>query len=345
MKRKLSVIAFTAALSTTLLLGGCGVSKSSQDSGKEMAMDQAATNSSSDMSAEAGTDSVRSDQAEMKELMAEDDAAAADMDAADGGSTASGLNGTIDTASKNQTQKLIFTYNYSVETKEFDSFYEKISKKTSQIGGYVESSETDGSASEGSRYAVLTLRIPADKMDQMLSLLDSDSNITYQSSSSENVTLRYIDMESHLKALRTEQETLLQLLEKADKLKDVIALQSQLTQIRYEIESYESQLRSYDNLIDYSTLYLNITEVERTTNTASTKTPFFEEAGNRLSDNLYALGQGIRAFAIWLIGSLPVLAPLAVVIVCALLFVKKNKKKQKQENSAVSDTQQQDTDS
>ncbi len=342
MKRKLSVIALTAALSTALLLGGCGVSKNSRDSGQEMAMDQAATNSSSDMSAEAGTDAVRSDQAEMKELTAED--AAADMDASDGGSTASGLSGTIDSASKSQTQKLIFTYNYSVETKEFDSFYEKISKKTSQIGGYVESSETNGSASDGSRYASLTLRIPADKMDQMLSLLDSDSNITYQSSSSENVTLRYIDMESHLKALRTEQETLLQLLEKADKLKDVIALQSQLTQIRYEIESYESQLRSYDNLIDYSTLYLNITEVERTTNIASTKTSFFEEAGNRLSDNLYALGQGIRAFAIWIIGSLPVLAPLAVVIVCALLFVKKNKKK-KQENSATPDAEQQDTDS
>lgn len=343
MKRKLSVIALTAALSTTLLLGGCGVSKSSRDSGQEMAMDQAATNSSSDMSAEAGTDSAQSDQAEMKELAAKDDAA--DMDAADGGSTASGLKSTIDAASKNQTQKLIFTYNYSVEAKEFDSFYEKITKKTSETGGYVESSETNGSASDGSRYASLTLRIPANKMNQMLSLLDSDSNITYQSSSSENVTLRYIDMESHLKALRTEQETLLQLLEKADKLKDVIALQSQLTQIRYEIESYESQLRSYDNLIDYSTLYLNITEVERTTNTASTKTPFFEEAGNRLSDNIYALGQGIRAFAIWIIGSLPVLAPLAVVIVCALLFVKRNKKKQKQENSAVSDTEQQDTDS
>lgn len=339
MKRKLSVIVCTAALSTALILGGCGAgSKSSQKSGGEMAMDQAATNSSSDMSAEAGTDAAASAPADMKELKAVDDAA--DMDAADGGSTASGLNGTIDTAAKNQTQKLIFTYNYSVETKEFDSFYEKIGKKTSQLGGYVESSETNGSASDGNRYACLKLRIPADKMDQMLSLLDSDSNITYQSSSSENITLRYIDMESHLKALRIEQETLLQLLEKADKLKDVIALQSQLTQIRYEIESYESQLRSYDNLIDYSTLYLNITEVERTTNIASAKTSFFEEATNRLSDNIYALGQGIRSLAIWIIGSLPVLA---VVIICAVLFVKRHKKKK--DHQVTPDDEHHETDS
>ena len=32
----------------------------------------------------------------------------------------------------------------------------------------------------------------------------------------------------------------------------------------YEIESYESQLRTYDNLIDYTTVTIYISEVERT---------------------------------------------------------------------------------
>ena len=68
----------------------------------------------------------------------------------------------------------------------------------------------------------------------------------------------YVDMQSHVKALRTEQNTLLELIEKADKLKDIIALQSQLTQVRYEIESYESQLRMYDNRVNYSTLNLTV---------------------------------------------------------------------------------------
>ena len=334
MKRKLSVIVLTPALNTTLILNGCGAGSdkssqnSSMDSGYDTSMNHATDDSAYEMSAEQESGSSQSNKAEMKEIAAED-MDIADMDAGEGADSAS-LNGIVENNPKNQTQKLIYTYNYSVETKEFDAFYEKISKKTSQIGGYVESSETNGSVSDGiNRYASLTLRIPADKMEQIISLLNSDSNITYQSRSSENVTLRYIDMESHLKALRTEQETLLQLMEKADKLKDVIALQSQLTQIRYEIESYESQLRSYDNLVDYSTLHLEISEVERTTNVASTKTSFFEEAGNRLSDTVYGMGQWLRSAAIWLISSIPVLIPVAAIIAGVMVFMKK-KKKQKQ---------------
>ena len=182
----------------------------------------------------------------------------------DSGSTdSSGMStGTV----KSQNQKIIYTYNYTTETKEFDSFYEKVTAKTETLGGYVENSETNGSVSDGvNRYAHMTLRIPADKMEQLTSMLDEESNVTYRSRSSENVTLQYADMEIHVKALRTEQETLLRLREKAEKLKDIIALQSQLTQVRYEIESYESQLRMYDNLIDYSTVYLDVYEVERTT--------------------------------------------------------------------------------
>ena len=173
------------------------------------------------------------------------------------------------------------------------------------------------------RYAHMTLRIPAEKMDQLTSLLDSDSNVTYRSRSSENVTLRYVDLESHVKALRIEQKTLLQLLEKAEKLKDIIALQSQLTQVRYEIESYESQLRMYDNLVDYSTIYLDISEVERTTNVTPVRASFFEETADRFSDNLYAVGQWLRASAVWLISSLPVLLPFGAVLAAAVLLIRK----------------------
>lgn len=325
MKRRLSAQILTTILLMALFtVSGCG------------------NNGSKDMNVSGESQSVHEsyDAAATDDIAAEENPAASvsmDEKKADAGGSGSeegaSLNGTATGTEKQQNEKLIFTYSYSVETTKFDAFYEKISKKLSQIGGYVESSETNGSASDGSnRYASLTLRIPAAHIDQMITLLDSESNITWQSQTSENVTLQYIDMQSHLKALRTEQETLLQLMEKADKLKDVIDLQSQLTQVRYEIESYESQLRTYDNLVEYSTLHLNISEVQRTTNLPSAKTSFFEEAGNKLSDNLYALAQGLRAVAIWLISSLPVLIPFALIIAIVLIIRTRKKRRQNPES-------------
>lgn len=335
MKKNLSTLILTGFLVAGLTVSGCGAgSKGSGSSSSQDSNDAGAVYESADMAMD---DAAAEDTANADMLAAAPEATdMSQMNTAEGAGSAT-LNGTSAGTAKKQNQKLIFTYNYSVETKEFDSFYKKVNEKTSQIGGYVESSEMNGSAADDTdRYASLTLRIPADQMDQMLTLLNSESNITYQNCSSEDVTLQYVDMESHLKALRTEQETLLKLMEKADKLKDVIALQSQLTDIRYEIESYESQLRTYDNLVDYSTLYLSITEVQRTTNITSSKTSFFEEIGNAFSDNAYALGQWLRSAVVWLIGSLPILIPPALVGIACFVFVKRRAKRK---NNAAADSE------
>ena len=49
------------------------------------------------------------------------------------------------------------------------------------------------------------------------------------------------------KTLTTEQERIWALLEKADTLEAVIALEERLSEIRYQLESMESQLKLYDN--------------------------------------------------------------------------------------------------
>lgn len=273
--------------------------------------------------------------------MATEDAAMQDADLAEKSETeekaSAGetlLEGSGADEAANKSEKLIYTYNYSVETKEFEKFTEQITSKTAQLGGYVQNSEISGSAADGvNRSANLILRIPAGRMNQMTNVLDTQSNVTYRNTSTENVTLQYVDMESHVKALRTEQETLLRLIEKAEKLEDVITLQSQLTQVRYEIESYETQLRMYDNRVEYSTLYLDIFEVERTTTVASMQTGFAEEIKNRFSDNMYAVGQWLRAAAVWLIGSLPVFVPLAVLFIAAVLIFKRIAKRRNNRTS------------
>ena len=79
------------------------------------------------------------------------------------------------------------------------------------------------------------------------------------------MTLDYVDVESRKKMLETEQQRLLELLETAESLDDILTIESRLTEVQYELDSKESQLRTYDNQIDYSTVYLDIDEVVRYT--------------------------------------------------------------------------------
>ncbi len=90
------------------------------------------------------------------------------------------------------------------------------------------------------RTLYLTARIPAELSDQFVGQLGSLGTMVSQSESAEDITLRYTDTESRIASLKTEQERLLALLDKADSLDSIITLESRLTEVRYELENYQS---------------------------------------------------------------------------------------------------------
>lgn len=142
-------------------------------------------------------------------------------------------------------------------------------------------------------------------------------NVRSFSESTEDVTLQYTDMDTHIKALREELDALFSMMEQATSMKDILSIQSQITDVRYEIESYESQLRVYDNQVTYSTIYLDLYEVNRESSTAGTT--FGERVKAKFNDNLYQMGQGFQNFMVGLLGGLPILIP--IVIICVIVIV------------------------
>ena len=220
-------------------------------------------------------------------------------------------------------EKIIRTYDLQVQTKAYDETWNTVQQKVTELGGYVESSESSGQ--EGDRWCSLTLRIPADQAETFLTALGEAGTIVYQSSATENVTLTYTDVQSHIDALKTEQETLMRLMEEADQLEDVLSIQSYLTDVRYELDSYESQMRVLENRVSYSTITVNIDEVERVT--PQEEKGFFAESWAKLQDTMYELGQTIRTFGIWFIGSLPVLILLGAAIAVVVVVIRKICKK------------------
>lgn len=336
------------AVGMAMSLAACG-SKAASD---QAASETAAADSGAVSNGYYDYGDLKMEEVAVEEEVAEDDA---EISTTTEAPAEGGMSDNSGTGQQQSSEKIIYTYNYSVETKSFDEFMNMIQKRTLEYGGYVESSEVSGNQEMGiNRYSYMVLRIPADKMHGFLDMVKTNSNVTHSNSSTDNVTLTYVDLESHLKALRVEQESLLSLLEKAEAVEDIIRLQEQLTNVRYEIESYASQLRTFDNRINYSTLYLDINEVQRET-TVATKLTYGEEISQGLSDTFYHLGQNFREASIWFIVNLPVI--IVWIAVLLLIFVvvraiskrtaqKKAKKAQEKEAPAVtplSGTEQKDT--
>lgn len=220
-------------------------------------------------------------------------------------------------------RKLIKTVYLSMQTKEFDTVLDGLSAKVQEMGGYIENSSISGNSYyyEGTRNAFFAVRVPSDRLNEFVDVVSGLGNVTQKNESVEDVTLRYTDTESRKKALETEQERLLELLEQAENMEDLLAIESKLSEVRYELENYGSQLRLLDNQIDYSTVNVDVTEVERITEVKDRT--FFEEIKDRFSDSLYVVGRGMRGFVIGFLGSLPILAVWAVVITVLVLLFRK----------------------
>lgn len=225
------------------------------------------------------------------------------------------------------SQKLIKTVELTMETKEFDKCIQTINQTVSELGGYTENMEVRGRADSNSRYASAVLRIPSDKIDTVQNAFEDIATITYSTESKKDVTLNYSDVESRLKALRTEQDTLLKLLENAQALSDTIAIQSQLTQVRYQIESYESRLRLLQNKISYSTININVREVYRE---SSVNPSFWESVRNRFADSIDNIISSSSDFAIWFIGSIPyfvIIGVIIAIIAAIVIVIRKRRRK------------------
>jgi len=242
-----------------------------------------------------------------------------------------------------ENQKLIRTVYMDAETLDMDPLMAWIESRVSGLGGYFEqkSIRRSGSRDDGSyyKYADLMIRIPAQNLDQFVSQVGENANITSTSESTENVTLTYISTQSRVTALETEQKRLLELLENAETMEDLLTIESRLTDVRWELENYASQLRVLENQVNYSTVYLNIWEVDEPT--VVVERTVWQKIGDGFTRNAGRMWNGLVNFFVWILTVIPYLLPIALIGGVVVLVMKLGKKlKAKKQAKKPEDPQQ-----
>jgi len=310
--RKLMVLWLATCM---LLLGGCGSSSKGETAAMDMMTNGSAAMYSTESAVAGG--SFYSPQVPMEY---------------DAGAMEEAKEVEIDSQIAMTDRKLIKTVSMDVETQEFEMLMSTVEEQVKALGGYIENMNTYNGNSyygyRGSRNADLTIRIPKEKLDGFLENVSGISNVIRRSDNVEDITLTYVDLESHRNALRTEQDRLLELLERAETIEDIITIEQRISNLRYQLESMESQLRTFDNQVNYSTVYLNINEVEIFTPVE--KETVWQRITGGFADSLKNIGEGFTEFGIWFVIKLPYMVIWAVIIVVFLFlfkFVRRHMKK------------------
>lgn len=239
------------------------------------------------------------------------------------------------TAVTPQNQKLIRKIYLDAETEDMDALLSQVEKRINELGGYVEAREVyNGSMYSSTRYrnAYLTIRIPAQNLDSFVEHVSQVSNITSNRETSDDVTLQYVAIESRISALETERDRLMELLEQAQDMSDLLMIEARLTEVLAELESVNSQLRVYDNQINYGTIYLDVNEVVEYTEPEPENG--WQRMGSGFVKSLKGLWTGIKEVFIFLVSALPYLALIAAIVVGVILIVRGSVKRKRRRNEA-----------
>ena len=234
-------------------------------------------------------------------------------------------------APEGSPEKLIYSASATVETTEFDQTIEKLSALVEQYGGFVESSSINGSnyytQSRGyssERYASYVIRVPSGKFSALMGSLSTLGNVPYSHTYTENITAQYYDTDARLSAYQTQEARLLEMMEAAETVEDLIAIEEKLTELRYQIESLQSTLKNWDRQVAYSTLDLEVQEVIEYT--PESRMSYGQELALALTNGLRRTGEFFKDLLLAIVGALPALVILAVVLAILIPVWKKHRK-------------------
>jgi len=124
-----------------------------------------------------------------------------------------------------------------------------------ELDGYI-SSSFQGEFEES---ATLTMRIPADRFDEAIAAIhDLGGDVKAEATREEDVTAAVVDIEARLTNLRAAEVEYRELMDRAERVEDILAIQNQLFQVRGEIEAMQAQLEYYNDQADMATLTVSI---------------------------------------------------------------------------------------
>lgn len=262
----------------------------------------------------------------MPDVKSEDDVAASPPvpDApTDASSGETGPDGAI--AVPDHGRKLVYFYEYAIESEQYDNFVHAMESALANMGGYVESSSTDSRDFEpvgkddivrSVRKGQYVLRVPADEAGALQELLNGDLSVVIREDvSMEDRTKAYADARAQLESYQIEYDTLQDLLSQAVSVSDLIEIQDRLSWLNYQIEYARKSMELIDEDVAYSRVDLTIYEVEYYTASVSR---YVFDVGSDMADAAREFVRGLPVFLFTIVYF--VMAGFVAIGLCSVLF-------------------------
>ncbi|MFJ3641378.1 DUF4349 domain-containing protein [Streptomyces sp. NPDC090108] len=167
-------------------------------------------------------------------------------------------------------------------------------------GGYV-GEESTGRDPDGHERTRVVLRVPAAKYEEVMSGLQGAGRLVERTARAQDVTDEVVDVDSRVRSQRASVARVRELMGRAEKLSDVVALEGELGRREADLEALLARQASLKDRVDLATITLSLSAKPARTHAAD-GTPGFLDA---LSGGWHVFVAMLRWFALALGAALP----------------------------------------
>ncbi|MBM3133398.1 MAG: DUF4349 domain-containing protein, partial [Chloroflexi bacterium] len=137
---------------------------------------------------------------------------------------------------------------------------DRITQLARSLGGYVVSSNLSGE--EKNRSGYISIRVPSEKYDPAtVSLRELAIEVLYESTQAQDVTEEYTDLDAQRTNLEATEKRYLELLQKAEKVEDMLKVEEMISRTRGEIERIKGRMKYLEETS--ATSLISVTLVEQ----------------------------------------------------------------------------------
>ncbi|MDF2533314.1 MAG: hypothetical protein K0Q65_2895 [Clostridia bacterium] len=243
-------------------------------------------------------------------------------------------------ATPQQERKIIKNGNVSLKVTDVQARIQEITTLAEQSGGYVESSYVDNIVQPSTEItqdakiaretttmiANMTIKVPAEKFAGSFQKIIGMGKLVNQNSNSNDVTIQYRDIEARVANLKVQEKHLQEIMTKATTVEDTLKVEVELNRVRTEIDIMTGNLKNWDQLVEYSTIYINMTEVKEAEIEKVDVPGVWQNAQQGFINAINNIRFGIERLFVFVVSALPYILILCAGSILALFWIKKRQK-------------------
>lgn len=220
------------------------------------------------------------------------------------------------------TRRIVYRADVDIVVEQFDPVPAQIDESVKAHGGYIAESRITGSQGFP-RSGRWTVRIPVNRFVEFLAVVQRLGEVRTISSTSDDVTAEYYDIEARIRNKQQEEERLLELLADATgKLDEILSVERELSRVRGEIEQSQGRLRMMKDVTELTTVTIAVGEVK---DYVPEQTPGYVTRIQRAwSASVAALVDLMQSGSILVVALVPWVLPLLVLAVVLIVLLRRH---------------------